>query len=53
VFAGYFLRRLRAATIAPGTIHVRPSRGFSSMMQDRERKRAMLSTMGGKRRISH
>ena len=37
--------------IAPGTIHVRPSRGFASMMQDRERKRAMLSTMGGKRQV--
>jgi len=37
--------------IAPGTIHVRPSRGFASMMQDRERKRAMLSTMGRKRQV--
>ena len=51
MFAGYFLRRVRAAMIAPGTIHVRPSRGFASMMQDRERKRAMLSTMGRKRQV--
>ena len=51
MFAGYFLRRVRAAMTAPGTIHVRPSRGFASMMQDRERKRAMLSTMGRKRQV--